>query len=317
MPVPSKTALAARVRLFGREGMICALLALLPAGCCSFGKTACDSEVVASRQLAYRGIDALQHGRNEQAADLLKQAVAGCPSDSQARAHYAEALWQQGNIEGSLAEMRKAYDLSGRCPLLAVRLGEMHRQQNNLAEALRLADEAIATNRQTAPAWALRGHVAAQRRQIEDAISHYHRALTLEPRFPEVQFALAELYNECDRPQRALSTLLALADQFPPDEQPPRLLLGQGIAYRRLGRYRDAEERLVMAAHRGGGGTVYLQLAEVRMTLGDTAGADLAAREALAHDPACTPARDLLARLDRQLEGTSASTAALTTRGQR
>ena len=53
-----------------------------------------SQSLATSRQLSHRGVNALEHGDAQGAASFLGEAVKSCPADPQARAHYAEALWQ-------------------------------------------------------------------------------------------------------------------------------------------------------------------------------------------------------------------------------
>jgi predicted Zn-dependent protease len=75
--------------------------------------------------------------------------------------------------------------------------------------------------------------------------------LSYQQPLPEVQLAIAEIYAQENRPQRALATLQALAASFPPGQVPPEVSYHEGLALRALGRHQDAEQALARTASIG------------------------------------------------------------------
>ena len=55
--------------------------------------------VVTSRQLSLRGMEAVQQGNWELAETRFASAVEACPVDERARCRYAETLWQRGEVD--------------------------------------------------------------------------------------------------------------------------------------------------------------------------------------------------------------------------
>src|SRR5206468_821993 len=129
-------------------------------------------------------------------------------------------------------------------PERLVRLGQMYRARGDLDLAGRQADLAIATNGQLADAWALRGQVLQAQGNRSTALISYHRALSYQQPLPEVQLAIAEIYAQENRPQRALATLQSLAGSYAPGQVPPQVLVGEALALRAFSRHQDAARLL-------------------------------------------------------------------------
>jgi tetratricopeptide (TPR) repeat protein len=112
-------------------------------------------------------------------------------------------------------------------------------------------------------------------------LASFHRALTLQQQYPEVQLALAEIYSAQDRPQRALATLQSLIDSLPAEQVPVEVLAQQGLALRALGRHEDAARSLAQAAELGNPSAELLyELARTQLLAGDSAApADRASRD--------------------------------------
>src|SRR5687768_5458067 len=170
-----------------------ALLALAAVGGCrSFGKQPVAENVVESRTISLRALEALQAGDHAQAEDLLAKAIKTCPVDERARCHYAELLWRRGDHSAAVKQMEEAIRLSAGDADLLVQLGEMHLARGDAARALAQAERAIAADGRSARVWALHGSALEASGHLTDAIGSYHRALTIEPHMPHVQLAVAD-----------------------------------------------------------------------------------------------------------------------------
>jgi tetratricopeptide (TPR) repeat protein len=244
-----------------------------------------DETIAMTRQLSLQGKDAQQKGQWDKAEAYFADAVQRSPADERARCGYAESLWNRGAHELAVVHMVEAVKLSGDDPERLVQLGQMYLDQNNLPAAMRQADRAIAANKHLASAWGLRASVQRAGGQQEEALAAYHRALSLQPHYPEAQVAVAELYNGSGRPQRALATLQSLADQYPPGSVPPDVLYRQGLVHKQLGRNQDAAECLAAAAQVHPSPDLLVELAQTRLLVGDLGSATAATNGALQLDP--------------------------------
>ncbi|MDX1948731.1 MAG: tetratricopeptide repeat protein [Pirellulaceae bacterium] len=294
----------------------CASLALVGivvwtgVGCRYIGqcRKSSDESIAQTRQLALQGKDAQQHGRWDQAEAIFAAAVVQGPRDERARCGYAEALWQRGARDEAVAHMEEAVKLSGNDPERVVQLGNMHFALGNLDRAGKQADKAIAANRELPLAWVLRGKVLQARGEFAAAQAAFHRALGYQPQFPEAQLALAEVYRQEGRPQRALATLQALEASYPPHGAPVEVLVPQGLALGQLGRHADAARTLARAAERGNPSADLLyELARAQLQAGDATAARLTTLAALDRDPGHARSRQLQAEI-ASLPATMAAT---------
>ena len=255
-------------------------------GCAGLSRRLKTDEVVYARQIAQRGMDASDAGNWQRAEDLFAQAVKVCPSYERVQARYAESLWRRAAQAEALKHMQEAVRLSGGDPELMVRYGEMQLDVGDLQQAGELADRVIAAGRQHAGAYRLRGAVLERQGQWQEALADYHRALTIEPNYPDVQMSIATVYLQQGRPQRALSTLQALATSYPSGEEPGDMLYFEGLACEALGRHAQAITNLQLAAERGyETPDLYFNLAQAHHALGDDGAAALALQRTLQADP--------------------------------
>jgi tetratricopeptide (TPR) repeat protein len=231
-------------------------------------------------------MDAVDAGNWQRAEEFFAKAVEVCPVDERVQSRYAEALWRRGSRQEAVEHMNEAVRLSGGDPVLVVRLGEMHLQTGELEQASHLAERVIQSGRQEANAYRLRGAVMDRQGKWHEALADYHRALSIQPHYPEVQMAIAEVYYRQDRPQRALSTLQGLAGSCPSGEEPAETLYWQGLACEALGRHEQAVFHLAQAEERGmQSADLFYNLAQARYMAGDPAAAELTVQRALEMEP--------------------------------
>ena len=295
-----------RPRPRGR-GLLVGLLVVAAGGCGTFGRRAAE-DVVSARQLSLRGMEAVERGRLPEAEAYFHRALETHPSDERAHRELAEILWQRGAGDEAVEHMEQAARLSGGDASVMIRLGEMHLARGDLAKAMASAEEAIRADRNEAGAWALKGHVFRQQGQRTEALAAFHRALSHQPYYVEVQLAAAEIYREQGRPQRMLGTLAALADQYPPGEQPQQVLYMQGLALKSLSRQHDAVEVLALAVRRGPHSADLLyELADAQLQAGDPTNARLALSQALAVSPRHPASLRLQSHLEAEQQTLSAA----------
>jgi len=276
-------------------------LALLSSGCQLPGQQGPVPQSLANcRRLSRQGVAALDRGRQQDAENLLAQAVNACPSDAEARRHYAESLWHRGARQEALAQMEEAGRLAGEEDAsLWTRLAEMHLANDQPELAQKNAESALDLDPRLPRAWTIRGRMARAAGQPRQALADYLRALGYAPNDRELLLEVAELYRQLNQPQRALSTLHRLADTYAPDEEPQQVLYLLGLAQMALGRHADAVESFSTACLRElPTPDVLCRLAEAELAQGRPVEAAAAAHQALTLDPEHRPSRELLARVD-------------------
>jgi predicted Zn-dependent protease len=251
--------------------------------------------------MSLRGAEALQQKKYSDAESLFSEAIRQSPADERAQSGYAEVLLQRGQVQTATEHMTKAVETSGGNPDLVVRLGQIYLQQGELQRAIEQADLALRSQRTHAGAWALRGDVLRQQGQLDDALFCYHRSLIFHSDAPQVQIALAEIYGQLGRPQRALATLNYLADHHSPEQIPPRVWMLKGQALADLGEDLEAKRCLRLAAQYAGESQsgLLLELASAQYGCGDLAEARLCLGRVLLQEPSNPNALQLQSQLDQ------------------
>ena len=207
--------------------------------------------VADARRLCNEGLSAVDRKDLLRAEGLLERAVKNCPTDVDARRHYADVLWQRGERMEAVTQIAEALRLSPGDVGLCIDGGRMYLELGLLDDADRLAREAVRASPRSAEAWRLQGQVALARGQAEASLAHFHRALAIAPDDREILFDTAEVYRRLDRPQRALATLAILGESYGPNQTPPQVLALEGMAQEALGRPADAIESYRLAVARG------------------------------------------------------------------
>lgn len=274
----------------GRHILFCCIALAIVAGLSGCGLFRCkatsDETLAAARQFSLQGLEAEQQGRWDQAESLFAAACQQAPQDERAHCGYAEALWRRDAHDEAIAHMEQAVRLFGNDPERLIQLGEMYLVRGEHELAGEQATRAIAANSQLAGAWALRGRVLEAQDLRSDAMASFHRALSLQPRLPDVQLALARIYTQQDRPQQALAMLQTLSDSYPQGQIPVEVLVKQSLALRQLGRLNDAATSLAQATTMpGANANLFYELARTQAMNGDVVSARLSLESALARDP--------------------------------
>jgi len=251
------------------------------------------------RDQTQQGVAAMESGDWEEAEKHLEAAIKAVPDDPEARRHYAEVLWHQGDREQAIGQLEQVARPD--CPdvSILVRLAEMRLAAGQTDAAAKDAERALDVDPRFPAAWAIRAKVMQGAGYLPQALADYQRALGYAPDDRDILFAIAELYRRLNEPQRALATLHSLADTFPRGEEPQEVLYLEGLAYAALGRDSDAVDSLSLAASRGQPRTAILyNLAEAELRAGRTQEAEFHARQALQLQPEHRPSVALLHRLD-------------------
>lgn len=209
-------------------------------------------EVAAARRLSNEALAAADRSDLERAEKLLSTAVKNCPTDIDARKHYADVLWKRGERIRAVAEIKEALRLSPGDVPLSVMAGRMVLEMGLLDDADSLANSAVELAPRSADAWHLHGQVALARGRPEEALADFQRSLALDPDDKEVLLATAEVYRRLNRPRRALSTLAILEEQYGVDGPPSEVLALEGFALEALDRRIDAVECYKRAIAKGG-----------------------------------------------------------------
>ncbi len=208
-------------------------------------------QLAEARRLSNLGLSATDSGDLLKAEGLLEQAVQRCPTDVDARKHYARVLWQRGEKMEAVGQIGRALSLSPGDIDLCIEGGRMYLDLGLLDDAERLAAEAVRTVPRSAAAWQLHGQVALARGRPVAALADFQHSLAFEPDNREVLLETAEVYRQLDRPKRALATLAVLEETYGPNQVPAEVLALEGLAQESLGRRYDALESYRAAVAKG------------------------------------------------------------------
>jgi len=279
-------------------------LLVLTCGCHSLRTRRQTRELSYARQNSLRGAEKLQQNKLQEAEFLFTEALRRSSVDERAQAGMAEVLWQRGESSQAIEHMTQAAAISGGNPDTLVRLGEMNLQQGQLAQALSQADAALENQRRHAGAWALRGKVLHQQQQLEEAMSCYHRALSDQPKMRDVQIALAQIYRDLGRPQRALATLDAMTDGQSGEQISPQAWMLKGLALADLGENSAAQGCLKNAALccPDDATDQLMAVAQSQIETGDFPEARICLGRAFRHDPNNPQAHHLQALLEQRVQ---------------
>lgn len=276
-----------------------ALLTISQTGCSIWPSAPAADNIILGRQHSLRGIAALRDQDYDGAEKWFAQSVNENPDDERGRAHYADLLWRRNKRSEALVHMSRALELSGGAVEYQVRLGEMHLALGEIETASKYALAAIATDKDSADAWALQGDCLRAQGELQTALARYHRALSIQTHFPRVQVAVADVYADLKKPQRSMATLAALIDQYPPATAPQNLLVRHSVALKAVGRMDQAVAMLELASKRGPETPQLLyQLAEAQFLAGDASNARVTLQRSIAIQPNHEPSHRLLADLN-------------------
>lgn len=274
------------------------------AGCRAIRQHVESRSGIHSRKLSRMGLEAMHQQRWGAAEEHFAAALDLDDSDDRAHWGMAETLWQRGEREKAIEHMEQAVRLSAAEPELLIRLGRMYLDVGRITEAQERSDEALVSGREYASAWALQGDVMAATANDSQALSAYHRALAVQPNYPDVQIAIADLYRRQGRYDRLLATLDRLQDDMELTGCPIRVQQLRGIAMKELGRPREAADCFMAVCQCNPNDPQnLLMLAEAELEAGNTPAARHALELALQIDQHCSGAEAIVARLQQAEQG--------------
>ena len=215
---------------------VCCLLAV----CCLLGGSlgcrlmgyggAVSHELAACRNLSQQGVAAIEAQRWAEAETLMSQAVRACPTDNDAKRHYAEALWHRGKRAEAIMQLKAVVENLPDDANVRVRLGEMLLAGGHLSSALEQAEAAMDLAPSMAGTWAFRARVLRKKGFPQRALADYQRSLAYCPEDRNVLFETAEVYRQLNKPHEALAMLNCLSDTYPLGEEPKEVIHLQGLA---------------------------------------------------------------------------------------
>lgn len=226
-------------------------------GCRAIARFGESRQSIAARRLSRQGLKAMRQGDWTIAENYFSEALDVSADNDAAHRGLSESLWQRGRTTQAIEHLERAVALSASDPKHLQRLGRMYLEVGRVDEAAEQCQIALNTDRDWAPLWALWGDVLMTQNRLEEALAAYHRALSLQPDYPNVQMRAAEIYHQQKRYDRLLATLDRYrdpADTSAAELDAPvpagRADLLRGIAMRELGRPEEAGRYFAVAAQK-------------------------------------------------------------------
>ncbi len=247
-------------------------------GCCQFRAAAIDGQIARARELTFHGLNALHHGRSDQAQQLLSQAVKRSPKNERIRQHLATALLDQGQVDQAVEQLQLALEHAPNDPELHVEIGNLYLIKKQPQLALQHAGLALQQNRQLAAAWVLKGRSQRDQDDLSGALVSFHRAANYESEVTDTQLEIASTCRRLGQPMRALTALELFAQQYPPQQIPTEVMRLTGMVLMELNQFERATETLAAATQAADASSeVWIALSRAQLGSGDESNARLTA----------------------------------------
>ncbi|MBV8402908.1 MAG: tetratricopeptide repeat protein [Gammaproteobacteria bacterium] len=194
--------------------------------------------------LTLLGIILAQSGRANEAADLLRRAVAAKPDDAAAHGNYGNVLNELGRFEEALDSYERALQIKPDYAEAYSNRGNTLRELQRLDDALQSYERALQINPGYAVAHNNRGNALQQLKRCEEALDSYERALQINPRYAVAHNNRGNTLQQLKRCEEALDSFdraLRLKADF------AEAYNNSGNVLRELRRFEEALERYEQA----------------------------------------------------------------------
>lgn len=183
-------------------------------------------------------------GRAQNAEEHLRAALPSAPDAAQVPFHLGQILSAQRRYSAAVPYLQQAVRTA---PSVTARLalGAALAGCSRLPEALTTLEELVAAHPESAEAQFTLANLYAKREQYPEAAEAYARALKLDPGNDVVRLAAAKALAAASLNDEVLPLIHDYLARHPDDVEALHI---QGLAYRRLGRYAEAEKVLLRAA---------------------------------------------------------------------
>ncbi|MDO4584046.1 MAG: tetratricopeptide repeat protein [Planctomycetia bacterium] len=230
------------------------ILILLQNGCQFWRRTGVSSaSTIASRQYVQQAVDAIQLENHSEATQKLALALKANPDNYEARAMYADTLWENGDVENGILEMQRVVQHEDATAEMFLKLAWMYYETEEWGLAQKYLNQGLQQNSTLADAWVLQGKIFQKQNDSPRAIAAFHQAIYYNPEESKAALYLADEYLLTQRPQRALETIQVALSKFPPSQEPVEMLYREGLAMSHLKRHADAVEILTAATEKMAG----------------------------------------------------------------
>lgn len=250
------------------------------------------NDVVApSSELVERGMDAIQKQDFEAAKQVLTEAAAKDPKDSQAAFYLGVALDGLGDLPGAMAQYQKALELDPKLVEAAVNLSGAQYEQQDAAGALATAERGLKANPKSPELLINRALSLEALGRKDEALAAYGAAVKARPDDAQLRITYAEYLAGAGKRDDALSQLRAVQNV-----EDPTLLAALGVRFGRLKAFPDCVAALDKAIKLKASADLHTRRGVCRHDFGDDAGAQADYETALKLDASFAPAHYYLGR---------------------
>jgi predicted TPR repeat methyltransferase len=151
------------------------------------------------------GVIAAHDGRNDDALELIGNAIAADGAVPEFHNSLGNTLAALGRREDAIAAYRQALALAPGYAPSRLNLGNALREKGSLDEAAEQYRHAVALQPDNMPALMNLGIVLATRGEFDNALTTFERVLSRHPDLPEANFHLGHVLAELGRPDEAIA----------------------------------------------------------------------------------------------------------------
>jgi protein O-GlcNAc transferase len=152
------------------------------------------------------GVIAVRTRRSEEAADLLRRAVAARPGDATAHNNYGNVLRELNRFAEALESYQRALAIKPDFAGAHYNHGDALQELGRFEAALESYERALAIRPDFAEAHINRGNALQELRRFEAALECFRRALAIRPDYPEAHFNRGNALRELERLGEALDS---------------------------------------------------------------------------------------------------------------
>ena len=145
------------------------------------------------------GMVCVNTGRQEEAVQLITQALKINPADAQAHGNLGLAYQRMGNLVLAERHFRKSIEIDANKPTLWNSLGNVLREKGQASDAIKVYESTLKVDGNYPECWTNLSKALVDLGEFERAFQAVSRALQIDPTLPEPHNQLAEVYRKSSK----------------------------------------------------------------------------------------------------------------------
>jgi tetratricopeptide (TPR) repeat protein len=150
------------------------------------------------------GMVCVNTGRQEEAVQLITQALKLKPADAQAHGNLGLAYQRMENLELAERHFRKSIEIDANRPAMWNSLGNVLRDKGQASDAVKIYERTLRVNGNYPECWTNLSQALVDLGEFERAFQAVRRALQIDPTLPESHNQLAEVYRKKSKFDQAI-----------------------------------------------------------------------------------------------------------------